>query len=62
MGHSMGLWLAGEGEHSYSKAQAEGGHALSNPTLSQNSGWEFPVTSRSHPSLDPGHPFRIVPK
>lgn len=51
------------GRHSYSQAQAEGRHgSLSHSTLSQNSVWEFPVTSRSHPSLDPSHPPCLSPK
>jgi len=55
--------LACRGGDSYSQAQAEGGHGSSlTPPLSQNSRWEFPVTSRSHPSLDPGHPLCIGPK
>lgn len=62
MGHSMGLWLAGRRTLVQPGAgRRRTGLSLTQP-LSQNSVWEFPVTSRSLPSLDPSHPLCHLPK
>ena len=58
------IWAFGLGEADTRTARRRqrADRALSTRPLSQNSVWEFPVTSRSLSSLDPSHPLCLLLK